>query len=275
MIILACLPPARLERLRAVAGGAHGIQTAADWHDAMRSIRESPVDVFVGDPSFNATEPDPAPLLALRARFRSLPFVVYSSLDASTASALAELGRAGFEEVVLEGVDDEAWRLLDVLEKQPGVALAARLLDRIQPALQQVPLEVARAVERVIHTPAAFRGVPDLAAAASVSRRTIYREFERAHLASPREIIAASRALRAYAFLRESDRAIDEVAAALRFSSAHHLTKTMRWACGMTTARVREHIGPEELIDRLVERIVPAPGSAPGTASADAPYDAN
>lgn len=257
MIVLGCLAPARLERLRAAINGPHPLQTAIDWEEAARFVREQAVDVLVADPAFCASEPDPGPIMALRARFRSLPFVIYSALDASTAGALAVLGRAGFEEVVLDGVDDAPWRLLEVLESQPGVALAAQLLERLQPVLRHVPEEVARAVERVIHTPAAFRGVPDLAAAADVSRRTIYREFERANLASPREIIAASRALRAYAFLRESDRAIEDVAAALRFSSAHHLTKTMRWACGMTTARARERIAPEELITCLAERISP------------------
>lgn len=257
MIVLACLPPVRLERLRSAISGPHELHTVADWQEPVRFVRERPVDVLAADPAFGAGEPDPAPILALRARFRSLPFVVYSALDASTAGALAVLGRAGFEEMVLQGIDDEPWRLREVLESQPGVALAARLLERIEPALREVPQEVARAVERVIHTPAAFHGVADLASAVEVSRRTIYREFERAHLGSPREVIAASRALRAYAFLRESDRAIEEVAAALRFSSARHLTRTMRWACGMTTARARERIAPEELITLLAARISP------------------
>jgi hypothetical protein len=52
----------------------------------------------------------------------------------------------------------------------------------------------------------------------------------------------------------------------LRFSSAHHLTKTMRWACGMTTARARERIAPDEFIDLLVARLMPAAGAAAGAA---------
>ena len=120
---------------------------------------------------------------------------------------------------------------------------------------------MTRAFERVIHTPAAFHGVPDLAAAANVSRRTIYRECERAELASPREIIAAARVLRAYAFLRESDYAIEDVAEHLRFSSPHHLTKTMRWACGMTTARARDRITPDDFIALLAARLMPENGA--------------
>lgn len=263
MIVLACLPPARLDRLRAAINGPHPLHAVADWHQAAVHVRGQPVDVLVVDPAFGAGEPDPAPIMALRARFRSLPFVVYTSLEPATVSALALLGRAGFQEVVLEGIDDDPWRLREVLTSQPGVALAVRLLERLEPALRQVPAEVARAVERVIHTPAAFTGVPDLAAAADVSRRTIYRECERAHLASPREIIAAARVLRAYAFLRDSDLPIEEVAESLRFASVHHLTNAMRWACGMTTARARERIAPDELIGLLVERLLPTPGAAP------------
>ncbi len=257
MIVLACIAASRLERLRAALPAPHALHAAADWAEVERFVRGRAVDVAVVDPAITVEDPDPGPILALRARFRSLPFVVYSTLDASTASALAILGRAGLDEMLFEGIDDAPSRLLDVLGSQPGVALAERLLGRIGPSLRLVPEEVARVVERVIHTPAAFRGVPDLAAAVAVSRRTIYREFERAHLASPREVIAAARALRAYALLRESDRAIEDVAAALRFSSARHLTNTMRWACGLTTARVRERVAPDELIECLAERICP------------------
>jgi AraC-like DNA-binding protein len=266
VIVIACLAASRLERLRAAMTAPDQLHVAADWEHADGMIRRQAVDVLVVDPSFGGVEAEAAPVLALRDRYRSVPIVVYAALAPSTVRALAELGRAGCEQLVLHDVDDEPWQLRAVLGAQPGARLAAQLVARLRPALRHAPPAVAGALERVIHTPAAFHGVPDLAAAAAVSRRTIYRECERAHLASPREVIAAARALRAYAFLRESDHAIEDVAAALRFSSAHHLTKTMRWACGMTTARARERIAPDEFIDLLVARLMPAAGAAAGAA---------
>lgn len=86
--------------------------------------------------------------------------------------------------------------------------------------------------------------------------------IERAELASPRELLAASRALRAYALLREGNMAIEDVAEALKFSSPHHLAKTIRWACGMTTARARAHIGPDEFVNLLLERLAPTISSS-------------
>ncbi len=255
MIVIACVAPARLERLRAALPAPDQLQVAADWEHADGMIRRQPVDVLVVDPEAGGAQPEAAPVLALRERYRSVPLVVYAALAPRTVQAIAELGRAGCTALVLHDVDDEPWQLRAVLTSQPGVQLSMQLVERLRPSLRHAPVPVAQALERVIRTPAAFQSVPDLAAAAAVSRRTIYRECERAQLASPREVIAAARALRAYALLRESDQAIEEVATALRFSSAHHLTKTMRWACGMTTARARERIAPDEFVDRLAERL--------------------
>ncbi len=270
MIVAACVEPPKLARLRGAIGDAHRLHVALDWSHADSIIRRQPVDVLVVDPHFGSTTtPATAPIRELRAEFRSVPFVVYSVLAAQTLQPLIELGREGMEHLVLYGVDDDPRQLRKVLERQPGVGLAAKLLALLAPRLRTLPAEVGRAIERVIHTPAAFHGVPDLAAAANVSRRTIYRECERANLSSPRELIAGARVLRAYAFLRESDYAIEDVADHLRFSSPHHLTKTMHWACGMTTARARDRLTPDDFIALLSERLMPAPGSTPLPDAAD------
>lgn len=258
MNLVACLAPERLARLRGALAEEDVLHVASDLTHAASLARREPVDIFVLDPCAAGEAPDAAPILALHDALRSTPFVLYTTLSARTAPALAALGEAGVETLVLHDVDDEPTLLRTTLAAQPGVALAAQLLARLRPALRMVPPAVAHAIAHVVRTPAAFHGVPDVAAAAGVSRRTIYRECERAQLASPRELIAAARVLRAYALLRESDHAIEEVAETLRFSSAHHLTKTMRWACGLTTARARERVAPAELVAMLADRLMPA-----------------
>lgn len=269
MIVAACVEPPKLARLRGAVGEAHRLHVALDWEHADSIIRRQPVDVLVVDPQFGSTEPKTDSIRTLRRQYRSVPVVVYSVLAAQTLKPLIELGRDGMEQLVLYGVDDDPRHLRRVLERQPGVALAGKLIARLRPRLRTMPADVARAIERVIHTPAAFKGVPDLAAAANVSRRTIYRECERARLASPRELIAGARVLRAYAFLRESDYAIEDVAEHLRFSSPHHLTKTMRWACGMTTARARDRITPEDFVALLAARLAPDDGTSSPLPDAD------
>jgi AraC-like DNA-binding protein len=261
--ILACVPSEPLARLRAVCGGKHRVIAALDWDDVAGSMTRQPVDVIVVDPRFGGLEAlSVAPVLAMRRAYPSTPFVIYTALDEQTLPAIIELGRDGIEHLVLIDVDDEPKQLCAIFERQPGATLSDALSAALAPKLRQLPPDVAAAIERAIHTPAAFESVPDLAAAAKVSRRTIYRECERAALASPRELLAASRALRAYALLREGNLGIEDTAAALRFSSPHHLTKTMRWASGMTTARARARIAPEEFVAMLVARVAPTPSSS-------------
>ena len=269
VIVAACVEAPKLARLRGAMGEHHRLHVALDWEHANSIIRRQPVDVLVVDPHFgSATEARTAPIQSLHRQFRSVPFVVYSVLAAQTLRPLIQLGQDGMEQLVLYGIDDDPRQLRRVLERQPGVALAERLVTQLQPQLRTLPADVSRAIERVIHTPAAFKDVPDLAAAANVSRRTIYRECERAQLASPRELIAAARVLRAYAFLRESNYAIEDVADHLRFSSAQHLTRTMRWACGMTTARARDRMDPDAFLSSLAEKLQ-RPGAAPDAHSDD------
>lgn len=263
MNILACIPAEPLERLRAICGGRHRVIAALDWDGVAGSMKLHPVDVIVVDPRFGVESARRVePVLKLRREYPSTPFVIYTALTDETLPAIIELGRDGIEHLVLIDVDDEPKQLCAVFERQPGAKLSDALAAALAPRLQQLPPDVAAAIERVIHTPAAFDSVPDLAAAAKVSRRTIYRECERAALASPRELLAASRALRAYALLREGNLGIEHTAAALRFSSPHHLTKTMRWASGMTTARARARIAPDEFVAMLAARVAPTPSSS-------------
>jgi AraC-like DNA-binding protein len=227
------------------------------------AVEQHPVDVIVVDPRFGSPAVLTfAPVLELRRIYPSTPFVIYTTLEASTIPAIVTLGLSGINQLIIADVDDEPKQLCAIFERQPGARLSDDLASALSAHLAQLPPEVAAALDRVIHTPSAFESVPDLAAAANVSRRTIYRECERAALASPREIIAASRALRAYALLRDGDMAIEDVSEALGFSSPHHLAKTMRWASGMTTARARARIAPDQFLRMVVARVAPMTSSS-------------
>lgn len=263
MNILACVPAESLARLRAVCDGAHRVHAALDWEDVASAMQRHPVDVIVVDPRFGGpSQLTVAPVLELRRIYSSTPFVMYTALDASTLHAIVALGREGVEQLVIVDVDDDPRQLCAIFERQPGARLSDALSAAMSAHLDRLPPDVAAAIQRVIHTPSAFDSVPDLAAAAKVSRRTIYRECERAALASPRELLAASRALRAYAMLREGNMAIEDVAEALKFSSPHHLTKTIRWASGMTTARARARIAPDEFVQMVLARVLPTTSSS-------------
>lgn len=261
MNIAACVDATRLGRLRAALADRHRLHVALDWTHASHLLSNEPVDVLVVDPQ---VQPDASidAIHALRAAHPAVPVVLYSALSPASCAALAQLGREGVTSLILHDVDDSASELLRVLERQPGIALTEALLALLAPRLDTMPERVMRAVARVLHTPSAFHDVPDMAAAAGISRRTLYRNCDRAALASPRELIAAARVLRAYALLRDGQLGIEDTATALRYSSPHHLAKAMRWACGTTTARARAQVAPAIFVARLAARLMPTASSS-------------
>src|SRR3970282_1753554 len=99
---------------------------------------------------------------AVRNRYRSSPMIVYSVLAPQTLPPLVELGRDGLEQLVLYGLDDDPSHLRQMLERQPGILLSERLLDRLRRPLARVPSGVSHAVERLLPHPdcARARGAP-------------------------------------------------------------------------------------------------------------------
>jgi AraC-like DNA-binding protein len=269
MHVAACVQPAKLVRLQGAAGSQHRVHAALDWAHADSIIRRQPVDVLVVDPQFDSSsEARSDRITAMRQRYRSLPMIVYSVLAAQTLRPLVDLGREGIEQLVLYGLDDDPQHLREILERQPGVVLSERFLYLLGRPLSRISARVSASLERLVRNPSAFASVPDLSAAAGVPRRSLYRHFERAGLVSPRELIAAARLLRAYAFLRDPVYSLEAVASHVRFTDAEAMTDAMKWGVGMTPGRARDRMGPDEFVARLAERVAPtAAQSEPNTRS--------
>lgn len=258
MYVAACVQPQKLARLRGAAGKAHAVHAALDWAHADTIIRRQPVDVLVVDPQFDGSPvPRTDRIRAVRQRYRSLPMVVYSTLNHETMRSLVELGTEGLGQIVLYGLDDDPGHLRRVLELQPGILLSEHLISAVRPALNYTPAPVTAAIERAIRNPSAFRGVADLCVAAGVPRRTLYRHLERAGLASPREVLMGGRVLRAYAFLRAPGYTLEIVARQLSFADVDTMAAAMKAATGLTPGRARLRIAPDEFIRLLAKRLAP------------------
>jgi len=257
MHIAACVQPQKLARLRGAAGQTHTVYAALDWAHADAIIMRQPVDVLVVDPQFeSALAPKTDRIRAFRDKYRALPMVVYSTLTAHTLRPLVELGTDGIGQIVLFGLDDDPRRLRQVLELQPGIRLGEQLVALLRPSLEHTPTAVAAAIERAVRNPAAFRGVGDLATAASVPRRSLYRHLERAGFVTPRDVLACARLLRAYAFLGIPGYTRELAAEHLRFTDQDAMARAMKRAVGVTPGRARTRLAPDAFVRRLADHLM-------------------
>jgi len=247
-------PPLLLSHLRIVLGKEHHVITDDRWDELEDELRSKPVDLLVADPRAEG----PVRLEELRTiirNFPSLPVVIYTILAPETLGATVELAKLGVRHVVLRNFDDEPRRFRDLLERQPAYVMSDAVLASLARPLGTVPAELARAVERLFRVPQQFKDVNDLASAAAMHRRSLDRWLERAGLASARMLVLGARLLRAYFYMQDPGRSLDEVVERLGYGSSRLFARQVRAATGLTPTALRQSVPPDEFVALLTERL--------------------
>lgn len=286
MEFVAYLPPALLSHLRRVLGPEHTLVAVGDWGALDYAVRRTAVDVAVLDPGADGVV-RAEHIVEIVRRYPSLPIVIYTVLTPQSLRAVVELSNHGLQQVVLHRFDDEPKRFLETLEQQPGVSLSEALLDRLAAPLSSLPSALVRAIERMFRRPGGFGGAADLARAAGMPRRTLYRVLEVAGFAHPSIVVRGARLLRAYAYLRDPGHLVDDVATKLAYSNQQRFAKHVRETFGVTPLTLRRTISADECVARIAAVLYPSAGAThldpvtpadravdhPGTAGLGAPAD--
>jgi len=194
--VVAYLPRPLLSHLRIVLGSEHALTPVFSWAELQATVKHLVTDVVVADPAAGG-QVEVEALEALRREYPSLPIVVYTSLAPAGIKAIVRLAKSGVEHVVLNRFDDEPRKFLELIEGIPGFALGGRMLQEMAEPMAALPVVVVRAVDQLFRSPARFRNAQDLAVAAGMNLRTLYRNLEPAGIYSARALVVSARILRA------------------------------------------------------------------------------
>jgi AraC-like DNA-binding protein len=252
--VVAFLPRQLLTHLRVVLGPDHSLTAVSSWGELQSVIKHDCPDVLVADPAAAGVVQVEA-LEDLRRHFPSLSIVVYTTLSPSSVGAIVRLAKVGVEHVVLNRFDDEPRKFLELLEGIPAFALGDRMLQELADALSMLPVTVVRAIDQLFRSPARFKNAQDLAVAAGMNLRTLYRNLEPAGIYSARALVVSARLLRAYAFLQDPGRSIKDVAAKAGYHSPWQLSQHLRELTGRTTEQVRREMNQDALVSLLAEQV--------------------
>ena len=254
MDVVAYLPRPLLSHLRIVLGSEHSLTPVFSWAELQATVKHLVTDVVVADPAA-AGPVEVEALEQIRRQYPSLPIVVYTSLAPAGIKAIVRLAKSGVEHVVLSRFDDEPGRFLDLIEGIPAFALGDRMLQELAVPLSCMPVVVVRAVDQLFRSPARFKSAQDLAAAAGMNLRTLYRNLEPAGIFSARSLVVSARLLRAYAYLKDPGRSIKDVAAKAGYHSPWQLSQQMREMTGYTAEQVRRDVTEDALVSLLAEQV--------------------
>jgi AraC-like DNA-binding protein len=255
MDIAAYLHPNLLAHLAIAAGAKHRILGSDSWESLSLKIRSEPIDLAVLDPMADGKVRSSA-ILSVLEEFPSVPVILYAQLSPETLQATVDLARAGVRHVVLFRYDDDEKRFLELIESQPGAALAQILLRHLEAPLEKVSGVLRRGVERMFGAPGHFDTLPDLARSSMVSKRTIYRQFAEAGFASPRKFLVAARLLRAYAYMMEPGNTLEMAGQKLGYEP-NSFRRQVRIFFNTTPQKIKRSMPQEEFVEKLAIALYP------------------
>jgi AraC-like DNA-binding protein len=196
-----------------------------------------------------------APILkAIRNAFPAIPVIVCCRLAPESASELLEVARAGINALACRGFDDINAKLASILLKARNDCDAMRVLAALRPYLRENEVPV---VEYCITHARQRISVSEVAAALSLSRRTLSYRLATGRLLSAHSLIVWCRLLTAARLLQDSGRTVESVALSLQFGSAAAFRNMLRRQAGLTPVDLRASGGQDFLL-RAFTRLLAA-----------------
>lgn len=254
-IIAAVLRPEEKSRVEAASGGWFSLVHRESVPEAIRAVRERPVDaVLLSVHRCQDTQLDAVSHL-IRG-FPGIPTVaLVSRHDAEGSSALLQLGATGVRQVI-DVTGPDGWHRLRQLLGQPTTRDAARIQGRLLASLGDATPDTRLFFE------ALARLAPDIGTARAfadqlgVGCTTLMSRFMRAGLPSPKNYLAAMRIVHATALFERPGFSVADVAYRLDYSSPQSFGRHVRALLGITCVELRQRYSFEGAVDRFIALMV-------------------
>jgi AraC-like DNA-binding protein len=251
LTIAALLPPRLLTQVRHALAGDREVLAAESWHELESIIKRTSLRAVIIDPETNGAV-DSASVVRLLTRYPSLPIIAYVTLGPATFSGIAHLSRLGLEHVILHRFDDSVERFKRTVDSVGSDPMVRRVVEAMRPSLARLPLPLAMAVQHMFDEPQRFMTALDLSTASSMPNVRMYQSFTHAELTTPKNLLIAARALRAFSYLRDPGYSVSDVAMKLGYLQPRILGDHMLKVFGVKPARARRRMSEAEAVERVL-----------------------
>jgi AraC-like DNA-binding protein len=250
------LPPAERQRFEAVGDGCFVSLHAESCRELLTAARRRRVDAVVLSVHRCSGEELPAVARFVR-EFPAIPAVALVSWhDHHATETLLRLGASGVRAAV-DCTAPGGWRRLRELVGHPASPVAARILQRLIPALgDEIPEDARLFFEGMTRLAPAIRTVRGLARHLRLPASTLMSRFLRAQLPSPKTYLAAMRLIHAAYLFRNPGLSVADVAYRLDFSSPQSFSRHLKAMLGVTAGEYRRRFPFDVALARYVDLLI-------------------
>jgi len=253
--VAAVLDPAERSRVDAAGSGCFSLLHRESVRDAIRVVRERPVDAILVSLRRCAGEA-PALLEQFSRAFPSIPTVaLVTQREPGDAEALLRLGATGVRQVI-DATDPSGWRRLREVLGAPPAERSLAVLVPVLEALGPLPPGSRRFWEELVRSAPQTTTVRRLARRLAITPSTFVSRFVRAGLPSPKDHLVAVRLCHAARLFDEGDLTVADVAYRLDYASPQSFGRHLRVVLGITPSEFRSRFPFCVVLDRFLDRMV-------------------
>jgi AraC-like DNA-binding protein len=249
--VAAVLLPGERPRVDAAGSGCFAVLHRDSIPDAMRAVRERPVDAVLV--SVHRCCPDQMEVLGHLVReFPGIPTVaLLSQHDSGSSEMLLRLGASGVRQVV-DVTSPTGWSRLRQVVGQPATRAVARIQGPILDSVAEAPPDARLFLEAMIRLAPEVPTVTRLSDQLSIRPSTLMSRFARSGLPSPKNYLAAIRLLHAAHLFEIAGLSVADVAYRLEYSSPQSFGRHLRAMLGVTALEFRRRFPFPLALERFV-----------------------
>lgn len=249
------LLPVERARVDAAGSGCFAVVHRDTLPDAVRIVRERPVDAVLV--SVHRCGPEQVEIVSHLVReFPGIPTVaLVSQHDPTATEMLLRLGASGVRQVV-DVTSPTGWSRLRQVVGQPASRAVARIQGPILDALTGVPADTRLFMEAMIRLAPDTPTVTVLAQRLYVRPSTLMSRFGRAGLPSPKNYLAAVRLLHAAYLFEAAGLSVADVSYRLEYSSPQSFGRHLRAMLGVTALEFRRRFPFPVALRRFLDLLV-------------------
>lgn len=251
LTVAAVLTPGERQRVDAAGNGIFAVVHRDSVPDAVRVVRERPVDAVLV--SVHRCAPEQIAAVGRLVRdFPGIPTVaLVSQHNAGATEMLLRLGASGVRQVVDVTVP-AGWAQLRQVVGQPATRAVARIQGPILEALGEAPPDARLFVEVMVRLAPETPTVRKLSSRLHVRPSTLMSRFSRAGLPSPKNYLAAVRLLHAAHLFEAGGLSVADVSYRLEYSSPQSFGRHLRTMLGITSSEFRQRFPFPLALDRFI-----------------------
>lgn len=253
--VAAVLLPGERSRVDAAGSGCFAVVHRDSIPDALRVVRERPVDAVLV--SVHRCRPEQVEVLSGLVRdFPSIPTVaLVSQHDTDATEMLLRLGATGVRQVV-DVTSPSGWSRLRQVIGQPATRAVARIQGPIHAALAGAAPDSRVFFEALIRLAPGTATIRRLADQLYIRPSTLMSRFARAGLPSPKNYLAAMRLVHAAQLFDDAGLSVADVAYRLEYSSPQSFGRHVRAMLGITSSEFRRRFPFGVALGRFVDLMV-------------------